>query len=72
MYEILYNCYSVKLTCFKKIIISVKLGLLIKTLQKIEVGTGTFAESCNANAHDARKYCFYKIVCSVMQSDKHC
>lgn len=49
-----------------------QLGLLIKTLQKIEVGTGTFAESCNANAHDARKYCFYKIVCSVMQSDKHC
>lgn len=26
-----------------------QLGLLIKTLQKIEVGTGTFAESCNAN-----------------------
>lgn len=50
-----------------------QLGLLIKTLQKIEVGrTGTFAESCNASAHDARKYCFYKIVCSVMQSDKHC
>lgn len=49
-----------------------QLGLLIKTLQKIEVGTDTFAESCNANAHDARKYCFYKIVCSVLQSDKHC
>lgn len=29
-----------------------QLGLLIKTLQKIEVGTGTFAESCNANAHE--------------------
>lgn len=49
-----------------------QLGLLIKTLQKIEVGTSISAESCNANAHDARKYCFYKIVCSVMQSDKHC
>lgn len=48
-----------------------QLGLLIKTLQKIEVGTSIFAESCNANAHDAQKYCFYKIVCSVMQSDKH-
>lgn len=52
-----------------------QLGLLIKTLQKFEVHcryTDTFAESCNAIAHDARKYCFYKIVCSVMQSDKHC
>lgn len=35
-----------------------QIGLFIKTLQKIEVGTSTFAESCNANAHDARKYCF--------------
>lgn len=38
-----------------------QLGLLIKTVQKIEVGTGTFAESCKLMRMMLESFVFTKL-----------